>query len=313
MEWILKRIEQSDNYFGYNDFLSYPKDLNKLKALGIIEHEGNLDEIECSICFENHTTQIRHKNNELFIICENGHGRKDIDQEVLMLYKFNINRFLLQFAKQIPNIQTDIKEVIPNKLWKLGSLIYDDNKLEIFYTINIAKQKDKIISITKNLKHILLFNNSNSQTQLPNTIYNLPILNCIKGITTKEITLDKRHLNEFLIKNLRKVIFKEDKLYVHGQKIVHIDYHTSNYYFLEILWKNFDKPVSHKKIFEYVQKKMKKEYNDTAQLFCNRRKESIRKKSINIQLVENILTSCTTKNGLAAIRLSPPIDNERIE
>jgi len=306
MEWLLNRITTNNIVFDYKDRIENKKLFEKLSSLSVIEHTDNLDEIECPLCFETHTTQIRKNDDGLFIVCENGHGKKEIKSDELMLYTLNITIFLSLYIQSLVNTKNNVVETIPNLLWHLGYFTFNGNEIPLFYINNINELNYKPKSILNSLSTPILLYSDTPKIELPDNYIYIPINKTIKNITKKNIVLKGDLINHCIYKKLYKISFYNGGLFVNGELIYQATIGTIEYYFIELLWKNFQTPIAYDDIAKYCQNKIgNTEYADRSPNFCHKIKTAIKKNSTKKEFVEKIFNPTKNKNGLGAYIMRP--------
>ncbi len=309
MQWFFARISTKfyPVYFGYRFKKDHDKDFDILVQQKIIAHSTNIEEFDCDLCDEPHTTFVRQDGSRLFIVCENGCGTRNIQSEELAIYEYKPTQLLSLFLTSLGLNQTSNTENVIGLLWNLGSKKFDDTEYQMFFSNDIDKIDSGHLSIINAFPNTILFYTGVPCRTLPQAICTIPFLDTIQKITKKAVSIDKENILSHVRVYTRHVIFHDGDIIINGEKLGHIPLSTVDYFFVERLWQNFNTPVSHDDLFTYSKKKLKKDdYTDTAQKFCNKRMSSIRKILGNKEKVDSIFMPEKTKNGSNGYKMKSP-------
>jgi hypothetical protein len=309
MQWFFARISTKfyPVYFGYRFKKDHNNDFDILNQQKIITHSSNIDEIECDLCDESHTTLIRQDGSRLFIVCENGCGVRDVQSEELAIYEYQTTQLLSLFLSSLGMRQANISENVIGLLWNLGSHKFDDTEYQMFFSNDIDKIDSGHLSIINAFPNTILFYTGVPRRTLPQLICTIPFLETIQKITKKVVSIDKEKIFLHVRSHTRHVLFHNGDIIINGEKLGHIPLSTADYFFVERLWQKFNIPVSHDDLFTYCKEKLKKnDYTDTAQKFCNKRMSSIRKILGNKEKVDSIFISEKTKSGSNGYKMKSP-------
>ncbi len=306
MQWFFDRISTKfyPLSFGYRFKKDYGNDFDILTQQKILAHTSNIEEIDCDLCDENHTTPIRQDGSRLFIVCEYGCGVRDIQSEELAIYEYKPTQLLSLFLSSLGLSQTNITENVIGLLWDLGSHKFDDTEYQMFFSNDIDKIDSGHLSIINVFPNAILFYTGTPRRTLPERLCTIPFLDSIKNITKKSLSVDKEKILSHVRAHTRQVVFDNGDIFIHGEKLGHIPMSTADYFFVKRLYQDFNTPVSHEELFTYCKAKLKKaDYEATAQKFCNKRMASIRKILGNREKVDSIFMSEKTKNGLNGYKM----------
>lgn len=266
--------------------------------------------IICEDCLGHYVEPIFRDDGRIYGMCvmEDG-GRFSILQTKLNAFCLDTEKILEIVADEL-NMAKDVSNIQEYDFWKIGTASIDATTFSVFYIRSgkISKYEGLLESFSMTTKNfIILTNTPHSQTP---TLH----ANSVATFSLSEIVIfqkgkfkiDSKKALSHINSQIRSVLFENGDIFIRGEKLGHIDVSTPNYYFVEILWKHFNSPVSHKDIFDYCKLKLsKKDYETTPQKFCNNRLSSLRKILGNKAKVNSIFTSEKTKKGSTGCKMRP--------
>ena len=136
----------------------------------------------------------------------------------------------------------------------------------------------------------------------------VPIADIVE-LKKNSLAWDAKSFQEQILAAFQQVAFYSSNgdLVVLGKSVGNITPSSPEYFFTYTLWDNFNQPVSHESIFSYCKEQLgkKDDYTDTAQAFCNKMKSNI-KKQLKNSIVDKIIVSTKTPNGLNAYKMTNP-------
>lgn len=308
MKWFLERIssERLPIYFGYKDKTAHPKDFQKLLKKGVLVRSQNLEEIDCALCEDTHSCQIRNNKGTLSYICENGYGTKEVSDEEVAIFEYDNDVFLKVIAEElgITTSRSSFKEVSSHSsdtFYSIGRL--EKDKADVFYLRNTNDFEIALfVKDAKRGRKVIL-----SNTEKPDTEENESILCCclfdILSSSDKSI-FDKDGI-EKIFADARRVSFdKNGALSLDGKRIYSAELNSPDFYFLLFLFENYGIPQPHSAIHHFVRDKRGHDVADTAQNFCQKMKSKIKKEC---QKIDSIITIPTRRHYM----LSDPLEETR--
>lgn len=274
------------------------KDVKSLKELSFLKQGSDLKEILCKSCDDDHFLLIKVDNGKPYYLCsQEDTGRNYLCPEEISTWKVDIEALLQQLSLKL-NIETSIEKMQVEGLWQIGGFSKDDTRHDCYYYQgkNFQEVLDFIKQLPSTLKRYVIFT-AKQETSTLESAHELLLLGLkdLMSLKTK-LTFNEKLFNEFLIHGFRSVIFqtKNGDLIVNGQTIANVTPSTPEYCFVELLWKNFNEPVSHQKIKAYIYKKTGKEYEDDSQKLSHKQKSKVKTDSKNPSLIDEIFQ--TTKD-----------------
>jgi len=291
----------------------HPKELEVLILLGILKQDTFPQERWCPSC-ENEFVPIQIvSKNRAFSLCTMNEeaGRDYFDPQNLKVWQFDILRFLGLIAKEL-KINGEIKNVVANDLWQVGSIKKDNRHFLVFYsrTNDINSHAAFFDAFKSPVRAFVIF--TNAETPLINLnraeAIVMPIADFVE-LKTKSLSWDTNAFQNHLLTAFRQVVFypSNGDLVVLGKRLGNITPSSPEYFFVLVLWESFNQPVSHNDIFSYCKEKLskQKDYTDTAQAFCNKMNSNV-KKLIKNNAVDRIFVSTKTPNRLNAYKMTNP-------
>lgn len=289
----------------------HPKELEVLLSLGVLKQDTFPQERWCPSC-ENESVPIHTiSKKRAYTLCTTNEetGRDYFDPQTLKQWQFDLPKFLQLTAKEL-KIKNDLKNVVANDLWLLGTFQKDSRHFLIFYsrTNDLNSHKTFFDAFKSPIKALVIF--TNTETPLINLdraeAIVVPIADIIE-FQKKSLSWNAKSFQEQIIPAFRQVVFYSSNgdFVVLGKKLGSITPSSPEYFFAYNLWDNFNQPVSHESIFTYCKEQLgkKNDYADTAQAFCNKMKSNI-KKQIKNNLVDKIIVSTKTSTGLNAYKMT---------
>ena len=306
MQWLLERISTSSLpiHFGTRDRQAHPDDFAKLLKLKVLTRGGNLGEVDCELCDENHQCQVREENGKLFYICENGAGRKELTDADVALFEYNNSAFLKLLADELgitishSGIFSDMSEHTTNSLYEVGTVRHRQATAEVLFLRDGAVQEVSLyMAQVRNRPQVFL-----STLKKPNVrVQSEPVSFCALAdiLATDNVgaVFDKARFVEHL--NIRRVHLNKEtgQLYLDGKLIYIPEQHGPHHWFLLYLWDAWEIPRTHQEIHNYVRPKIGTDVADTPQKFCHKLKSEIKKKCKNI---DKIITTPSTGSYMMA-------------
>ncbi len=281
--------------------------LNFFKDSNFLELDQPLNEIVCLECNEHISEITKAKNGKFYGTCQ----KPDItsffiEPDEIDIYKFNINNFLKFLSKEL-SIRNELKAVIKNKLWQIGKI----NNYFVYYSkINSLEYCKDLIENQNNIsnKNFIILTNSPAEnlTIKSGEILCISLLDIL--VFKRKLKCDVKEFKNILDNKFNKVVFDNNNgdLIVEGEIIASVTPSTKEFYFLEILFENFNYPIPHDDILDYCSQKIRKKYEERAQVFCAKLKNNIKKSSNNKQIVDKIIKSTKNKSGLNAYQMTKP-------
>lgn len=291
----------------------HPKELEVLLSLGILQQDTFPQERWCPSCeSESLPIQVVSKDRA-FTLCTRDEtaGRDYFDPQTLTQWQFNLPRLLELVAKEL-KIKGDVKNVVANDLWLIGTLQKDGRHFLIFYsrTNDISSHSKFLDAFKSPVRAFVIF--TNTETPLINleraeTVV-VPIADMVE-LKKNTLVWDAKSFQEHILTAFRQVVFypTNGDVMLNGKVIGGITPSTPEYFFTLILWQNFNQPVSHSDIFSYCKEQLGKEkdYEDTHQAFCYKMKSNI-KKQIKNCVVDKVIVSTKALNGSNAYKMTNP-------
>ena len=110
-------------------------ELKNLSDLTILKQSTIHQEIPCPNCEDGHFVPVQYdKNDKPFIVCNReGFGKTYIKPDELKIWQFDVPRFLGLMAREL-KIIGEIKNVVANDLWQVGTLQKNGKHFLVFYS-----------------------------------------------------------------------------------------------------------------------------------------------------------------------------------
>lgn len=294
MKWFLERIssEHLPIFFGYKDKAVHPKDFQRLLKAGVLIRSQNLEEIDCTLCEDTHSCQVRNDKGKLFSICENGNGRQEISDEEITIFEYSNEVFLKLLTEElsITTSRSSFKEVSAHSsdsLYTLGR--FEKQKTDVLYIRNANDSEIALFLNDAKLGRKMILSN----TEKPDSEESGDILYCCLSdiLSDSEKSIFDKSGIEKVFEDVRRVSFDEyGTLSLDGKRIYSAEQKSPDYYFLLFLFENYGVPQPHSAIHHFVRDKRGHDVADTAQNFCQKMKSKIKKECKKIDSVITIPT-----------------------
>ena len=291
----------------------HPKELEVLLSLGVLKQDTFPQERWCPSC-ESESVPIQTISKErAYTLCTTNEeaARDYFDPQTLKQWQFSLPKFLELAAKEL-KIKSDVKNVVANDLWHIGTLQKDGRHFLVFYsrTNDLNAHKNFFNAFNSPIRALIIF--TNTETSLINLnkaeAIVMPIADFVE-LKTKSLSWDANTFQNHLLTAFRQVVFypSNGDLVVLGKVLGTITPSSPEYFFAYTLWDNFNQPVSHESIFSYCKEQLGKQndYTDTAQAFCNKMKSNV-KKQIKNGVVDKVIVSTKTPSGSNAYKMTNP-------
>ncbi len=287
-------------------------EIELLKNLGILKQGSDLKEITCQSCDDDHFLDVQVENEKPYSFCPASDiARNYIDPQELTTWHFDVEKFLQTMALKLGMEDRVEKLDIPH-LWQIGGFAHDDTRYHCYYYQGrkFNEALDFLEQQPHAMRRYVIFVNQRvlvlSQVTNQNLVWTE--MNGYAELKGKQLVFNKKLFQEFLINGFRSVLFdrKNGDLTVNGRPICSIIPSSPEYYFAEILWKNFNEPVSHQKIVNYIYEKTRKEYADTTGKLCHKLKKKIKDAAEEAQIIDEIFKTTTDLNGENAYIMRNP-------
>ncbi len=310
---FIEQIHHYPDYFVETQLghLLEDHEIKTLKDLGIFKRGNDLKEIPCTSCDNNHFLDIKVDNGKLYWLCPHEDtARNYLAPEEVSTWNFDVEVFLQQLSLKL-KIDGNVEKMQIQGLWHIGGFSKDDTRHECYYYQ--GKQFSKAMSFIKKqpslMRRYVIFTNKREISNLE-TDHKLLLIELkeLASLNKENLIFDQKIFTEFLINGFRTVIFdgKNGDLIVNGKRIATVSPATTEYYFADFLWRNFNEPVSHQSIKRYIYAKTRKEYEDDPQKLSHKQKNKIKTASKEPEKIDEIFQTTTNLDGENAYIMRNP-------
>ena len=308
MKVIFEKLSYSDHIAESElNTLLDSKERRALESLGLLKQTYNLKSILCLECGEC-SPEVSSTGDRLHGVCSQFGDRFSVDGSEVKVWRFDTKAFLELLASRL-DIRQDI---LPRKngLWQIGRWWYENSGFMVFYS-----QQDITQQILENACHkmfdsIILTNQTASLRELKGKQHIMIPLEDIFYFRGQSICCRKKLFSEFVLKAHRQTVFHTNgDILVNGIRIVNIRPGSPEYFFVEVLWGDFNSPVSYKEIFSICKENLKKnDYEDTAKGFSHKMKSNIKRRCSedNKKLVARIFRPSKTAINETGYTMTDP-------
>lgn len=286
-------------------------DFTLLRELGILEDASSANARLCPACEDENAPVHIVSDTRAYTLCTriDEAGRDYFHTQELKRWEFKIDALL---NSACGNLQI-IKNAQPatDTLQVLGETCFNKQRFTVlyFYGEKLAGMNNAIDTLTTPTRNIIILTNTEFMPLKLKTkkVITIPLAQ-LATIKQNALIWDKKRFEGYLGAMFQTVRFElNGDLIVHGKRLGNITPSTPEYFFVKILYKNFNKPVSNKKIFTYCKTKLNKnDYSDTPQIFCGKRKHRIKNICNKNAFIDIIFQTSKTKNGLLAYKITIP-------
>lgn len=306
MRWFLERISarSSPIQFGIKERREHSDAFEKLVRKKVLVRIANLDEVDCTLCGEDHQCQVREEDGTLFYVCENGCGRKEISDDDVAIFEYDNAAFCRLLAGDF-GLKTDdgsIKDeaaYAADTFFRLGT--YQDKKVKatVYYLrTSDAHEPSAFFEEVGNAPKVLITNTDEPNLARGKEGTRFCVLaTALAPISSKEVFYRMGVARCF--DDVRRVQFdkKNGHLLLDGKRIYTAALDSWHYYFLLCLWEGWMQQLPHGDIHHFVRSKMGKDVADGAQKFCQKMKNEIKK---TCKKIDTIITTPTTGHYMMA-------------
>lgn len=294
------------------DTLLESKDIKALKDSCFLKRGSDLKEILCKSCDNDHFLPVKVENEQAYYLCPyEDTSRNPLELEEITTWQFNVEAFLQELCLKL-EVQSNIEKMVVQGLWQVGSFTKDDTRHNCYFYH--GKQFDEALAFIKQLpsnnrRYVIFTSKQETSTLESEHDLRLVEMKDLVIIKNTKLVFDGKFFNEFLINAFRNVIFskKNGDLIVNGQTIANVTPSTAEYNFVELLWENFNEPVSHQRIKGHIYKKTSKEYEDDPQKLSHKQKNKVKKESSAPSLIDEIFKTTKDFDGNNAYIMRNPV------
>lgn len=287
------------------------KGFNTLKDLGVVERMSTAYQRLCPTCNSEYLEAHVVSASRAYTLCtqQEESGRDYFDPEELYKWLFSMSRLLNLIQTTIGIGSQTLQDHIPGLLWGLGMLRIDGIDQRIFFCRDIDEIDKPRLSIFINRAESVILYTGTPHIALPdeNKTLLVALSDVLVGVKNNKIDFDSKQLKKIVSEAFRQVAFipLSGELLVRSQSLGIITPSSPEYYFLDILWRNFNKPVSHDAIFAYIKKHLHRDdYSITPAALCHKKMSAIRK--LLGKVVDTFIISTATVNGENAYQMISP-------
>jgi hypothetical protein len=306
MLWFLERISARSLpiHFGIREWQEYPDEFTKLSQKKILVRTANLDAVDCSLCGEDHQCQVRQEDSNLFYVCENGCGRKDLTDEDVAIFEYDNNAFMRVLADEF-GLKTDSGSIkneaayVADAFYRLGT--YQDKKVKatVYYlrTSDAHEPSAFFEEAGNGLKALVTNTAEPNLARGKEGTRHCVLTQALAPSGNKEIFSKMGIVRCF--DDVRRVQFdkKNGHLSLDGKRTYTAALDSPQYYFLLHLWEKWMEQLPHGDIHQFVRGKMGKDVADGSQKFCQKMKSEIKK---TCKKIDEIITTPTTGRYMMA-------------
>jgi hypothetical protein len=296
MRWFLERISSRSVpiIFGNETRQKHQSDFDKLVKKKILVRSSNLAEVDCELCDEGHQCQIREDKGHLFYICENGAGKKEINDKDAALFQYDYAAFRQLLASEL-GLKTDGNGKKDARY--IGQYQGQRMKANVFH---LRTDDDAERGGLGSGPRVLVSNTGIAGADEDGVFY-CALSDILVPSPSKNI-FDKAAF-EKCVSGAKRISFdkKNGQLYFDGKRIYTAPLKGIEFYFLSYLWDNWEKQSPYGDIHHFVRDKMGKtastDWTDTAQKFCQKVKSGIKK---SCRAIDKIITKPKTGHYMMA-------------
>ncbi|MEK7524389.1 MAG: hypothetical protein AAB588_05175 [Patescibacteria group bacterium] len=309
---FIEAIHHYPDYFQESQLQSFLKgsEIKLLKDLGFLKRGDDLKEIPCPSCDDTHFLDVLIENGKLYCVCSTSDtSRNYLNPQAVETWHFDVETFLQKMALQLGIDDRVEKLVVPN-MWQIGGITQDGMRHSCYYYQG-KKISEALAFVQKQpsqMRRYILFTNHEAVFSIPSDheLVNIPV-NEITGLEKEQLIFDGRHFGEYLVSGFRSVVFhKNGDLIANGETIASITPSTAEYHFVELLWGNFNEPVSHQRTQRHIYQKTGKEYEDDASKLSHKQKNKVKKESKKPALIDEIFKRTKDLEGKNAYIMKNP-------
>lgn len=278
------------------------QEMQLLSNSAILVRGTPVEQVSCQTCTKYHEVYV--EDRKLFYICPDA-GKEYVEKIDLSTWVFSCDHLFNSLIREF-NLVANIQEKQKNTLWLIGTTHLNKNIVPVYFSRGRIDN-----TLLKTTPGIII--TARCQTGLNGE--NITKLVPLEDLTTRKIgkyLWDKKIWQASLTHFYKRTIFEPNgDLLVDDKRVASVKPASASYYFLEILHKHYNDPVSQKEIFSYCEQKLAKlqgikewKSDYTEQTFCNKMKALIKQDATDKGMVNKIIQSTRTSNNEKAYRLT---------
>lgn len=276
---------------------------DELKNLNLLIRCSDSTHVTCTSCDEPHSIAVRCDEVGVYTACVSDSKKNYLEPKKIHNWGFNIELFLQQLALKF-GITEQVTDLLVERLWLVGDF-YDKG---VKYTCYFFHGKDfsKVVDFlkkqsVKGYRYVIFTCKQESiSIEIQQRVLLIELSN-IADLQSGEMKFKKAVFKNHLVSGFRNVLFDVENgdLTVSSQLVANVQPFTSEYFFIKILWENFNYPVSHDDIQRYSLKELGQTVSSsTAPDYTKARRAKIKKTAKNEKILQKIIVSSKgTENG----------------
>lgn len=269
----------------------------------------------CTQCGHSHRPASRiNAGNTVGFICPKSGRHHDIHVSDLDRWRLDSQAVVQELTEQL-GTHGSCDEVVPSSLWRLGRLKYRGLKafIKIFLCVKTTPSAISCILKHENTEPLVLLSveRSGIWEQLPLDIEVLEMADIQSE--PMDSGIDQKYFEFWIKRRFSVVLFDHqtgDLIYKH-RLIARTHVGTSQYFFLECLWHDFNMVVGHEEIFSFSSKRLAKRLGTdrwltehTPSTFCHTMKRLIKRNSKCPNVLDELIVAGRTPDEKSGYRLT---------
>lgn len=313
-EDLLKDLHYYPHYFQACHLRKYlsATHIKVLQDAKVLVRGADLHEVQCPSCDDTrHYVSVYFENGRYYCKCPKDILPNPVEENDVATWNFDVEAFLRLVADRL-DLKDGIEELSVPKLWLVGYVTEEGMRHYCYYYQGGKfSQAEKFIKSQPAHYRYIVFTNKEELCEYDDTNNNflsVPIT-AILSLKQGKLCVDKRSFDQQRIHGFRAVIFKPEtgELFVNQQCILRLVKKTNEYYFVLLLWQNFNQTVLHETIEKEIYDKTGRHYEDTASKLCHKLKGKIKKNSFNKELIDQIFIAIKNENTERGYIMQNPI------
>lgn len=276
------------------------RQIHALQEAKILVPTSDLQQIECPSCSA-HFVDVYYENGKYLCRCPEDVLPNSLNKADIATWGFDVQAFLLPIASKL-RLRGNVEENFIKGLWELGFFIAGGIRHYCYYYQgrDFASAEKWIKAQPDQYRYIVL-TNKQEICQLPDTRSNFLTIQVTDFISLGQsrVHVDKQFFEQQCIYGFRAVIFNEKNgnIFLNGRKVNVIPMGKDEYFFVKILWQNFNEIVTHEVIEKYLYDITGKRLADPAGKRSNKVRRKVKTHEIEPGTTDQIIQSATNENG----------------
>ena len=275
-----------------------------------------LELVPCPFCHRCHRVRVKRQGHRYFFTCKTARVTQLIPHSTLHRWQFNLPRLLKHLACEL-RIKPQIAQLYSSIIWRLGTttVMGGMGDVDLWLCRHISPPTLVWLLQQEVQAHTALLT-IGSKPPLRQLALSFPSCDLLLLVRNPNgLCLDHQSFQRWLITVFQRVRFEPTNgdLWVDDQRACSAVPASAQFFFVQCLWEQFDRPVSHEDIFTYCRRQLAErdgvtewhsEYLPAS--FCHTMKRLLKQQACDKARCDEIIQATRTHDEQNAYRLTTP-------